>query len=234
MKLFLPGDSLADFMQQKIDRYRKKTKSPAITEEIKINAGIAQDRTGDLVSCVYGHCIFQSPNRFFVAPQRKYIGRAGDCVVGIVSSTTAEKYHVDIGCARNAVLPYLSFEAATKRKKTKIQIGALVYANVAEANPHLETELSCVDDDGKRSCYGELVGGMLLRCSAGFTRHLLSPESSILEKIGEKSHFETAVGLNGRVWVSADSTATTMEIMRTIKKEERKHSNAEGEREQAY
>eukprot|EP00917_Polyrhabdina_sp_WS-2016_P013052 GHVP01028724.1.p1 GENE.GHVP01028724.1~~GHVP01028724.1.p1 ORF type:complete len:216 (-),score=29.15 GHVP01028724.1:12-659(-) len=155
----------------------------------------------DLVSTIRGELSFQKPNRFHIRPERIYIPRVGDCVIGLIIGSYSDNYKVDIGSPKVATLSYFSFEDASKRKKPKIKIGALVYVNIIESDRDLEVEVSCVDENGKTGEYGELVDGMLIRLYPGKVRRII--ENNKLEEVGEKCSFEVAIGLNGRIWIKA-------------------------------
>ncbi|EPS60099.1 hypothetical protein M569_14705, partial [Genlisea aurea] len=97
------------------------------------------------------------------------------------------------------------------------QVGALIYARVVKANPGMNPELSCVDGFGKAAEYGPLKNGFMFETSTGLARKLLSsPTCPVLEALGKKLAFEIAVGLNGRVWVNADSPSVVILVSNTI------------------
>eukprot|EP00879_Flechtneria_rotunda_P032228 GHRR01035400.1.p1 GENE.GHRR01035400.1~~GHRR01035400.1.p1 ORF type:complete len:102 (+),score=15.80 GHRR01035400.1:187-492(+) len=73
--------------------------------------------------------------------------------------------------------------------------------------------ISCMDSQGKASGFGGLKGGTLVECSPSQARALMGrPPPPLLAVLGAKFQFEMAVGVNGRVWVSADSVAATAKI----------------------
>ena len=132
-----------------------------------------------------------------------------------------EYFRVDIGTAHSAVLPLLSFEGATKRNRPNIPLHALVYCRVAMANPDMEAELECVNPKtSKADGFGELKGGYMFKCSLGLCRRLLNPDTPILVLLGEHFPFETAVGMNGRVWVNSEDVKNTILISNAIQNSE--------------
>jgi len=140
---------------------------------------------------------------------KRYIPSVDDLVVGIVVEAHAENYRLDIGSTQPAVLPALAFEGATKRNKPNLAVGALVYARVVVATPHMEAELSCTSPHFKKdwvtgqSLYGELVGGYSFTCSTRLARDLLDEDCYVLSCVGRHIPFELAIGVNGRVWINA-------------------------------
>lgn len=216
VNVFLPGDIVLSEINKQIKEYRTDHKRNT-SEEIKIGYGIEQTPKKEISSNVYGSVVFIPSNKFLIPGfQRKYNPISGDCVVGVIVSATAESYLVDIGHIKNAILHYTSFEDATKRKKIRLKIGSLIYANVIESDRNLDVEISCVDENKKQSCYGELKEGTLLRCKSGFTRFLLS-SNQVLSLIGKNFSFEIAIGLNGRIWINSDKKIKIVELIRIFK-----------------
>jgi exosome complex component RRP40 len=54
--------------------------------------------------------------------------------------------------------------------------------------------------------YGELNGGYVFQTSVGLAKALLREDCAVLACLGKSIPFEVAVGLNGAVWVNANST----------------------------
>ncbi len=136
-----------------------------------------------------------------------------------------------------AVLPVLAFAGASRKNRPDLHVGTLVYARVALAAKHLDTELECVDPTtGKADGLGPLVGGMVFVVSQLMARRLLMATSAkaktktatsssrdssggvaVLDALGEEGlSFETAVGRNGRLWVNSADTRTVVLVGRAI------------------
>ena len=181
MRVVLPGDEL------------EPPKGP-------VGTGIRQLEDNCFVVTQYG-TLHISPTMFVAhTTLRRYTPNEGDNVIGIVTERHAENYRVDINSFQDACLPSLSFENATKRHKPNLAIGSLVYARVHSAHRDIETELSCVNEQGKSEGFGELTDGMMISCSIGLAHRLLH-ENYLLPNIGERVPFEIAIGLNGRLWI---------------------------------
>ena len=132
-----------------------------------------------------------------------------------------ESYRVDIGAPTQATLPFLSFEGATRRNRPNLKPGQLVYARICVANKDMEPELTCVNPaTNKADGYGELVDGTLIKCSLFQSRCLLSQHAPVLVEMGRRFPFEIVVGLNGRVWVKADSVKHSVFLVNAITKSE--------------
>ena len=126
-------------------------------------------------------------------------------------------YRVDIGTSEPASLSYLAFEGATKRNRPNVNVGDIVYAKLLVASSHTEAELVCVDSYGKKAGLGVLTGGgFMFAVSLNLVRKLLAPDCGLLTKLGEVAPFETAVGVNGRVWLRARSVKETMLLAQAV------------------
>lgn len=126
----------------------------------------------------------------------------------------AESYKVSISSSRIAQLPVLAFDGASKRNKPNLLVGTLVYARVAEVDRDLPPVLSCAVVSGPKkdwvtgeSTYGELVGGTCVKVPLQHAKRLLSRKCELLPALGRHFPFEVCIGLNGVVWLRAESTA---------------------------
>jgi len=148
---------------------------------------------------------------------RRYIPAPQESVIGVIIQRVGEGFRVDIGSAHPASLDGLAFEGATKRNKPNLKVGCLVYARVSLAHKDMEPELECFDAQTRKSeGFGELKGGFVVRCSLKMCRDLLDPEHFLLPLLGGRFPFESAVGLNGRVWVCAKEIRQTIAMARCI------------------
>ncbi|KJA21163.1 hypothetical protein HYPSUDRAFT_140916 [Hypholoma sublateritium FD-334 SS-4] len=157
-------------------------------------------------------------SRWFVeGNSRRYIPASQEAVVGVIIQKVGEGYRVDIGSAHPASLDSLAFEGATKRNKPNLKARCLVYARVSLAHKDMEPELECFDAQTRKSeGFGELKGGFAARCSLKMCRDLLDPKHFLLPLLGGRFPLEVAVGLNGRVWVSAKEIKQTIAMVRCI------------------
>ncbi|KAF8890029.1 hypothetical protein CPB84DRAFT_1785226 [Gymnopilus junonius] len=148
---------------------------------------------------------------------RRYIPAPQEQVIGTIVQKVGEGFRVDIGSAHFASLDSLAFEGATKRNKPNLKVGSLVYARVSLAHKDMDPELECFDAQTRKAeGYGELKGGFVVRCSLKMCRDLLDPNYFLLPLLGGRFPLEAAVGLNGRVWVSAKEIKQTIAIARCI------------------
>lgn len=145
---------------------------------------------------------------------KKYVPSAGDFVVGVVVARLVDGFRVDVGSAHPAFLPALEFEGATKRNKPSLAVGAAVFARVAEVDRDLDAALSCTDTTGKAGGFGELSDGTIVRTSQRSAQQLLGGE--VLQAVAQQVRFEVAVGLNGAVWVRAETPRDTLVVVHAV------------------
>ncbi|XP_074279196.1 uncharacterized protein LOC141604657 [Silene latifolia] len=187
-------------------------------QTIKLGGGLRKD--GDAISVIKaGKLRFVKPNNYWVeGSHKRYVPCVEDHVLGIVLNSI-DKDHCFLVDIKGPTLAYLPFEGVTKKNIPKFEIGTLVYARVVKANAGMNPELSCTDASGKAAEFGPLDDGYMFDTSTGLSRILLSsPPSPLLEGLGKKLSFEIAVGLNGRVWVNAESPAKVILVCNAIMK----------------
>ncbi|KAK9729373.1 exosome non-catalytic core subunit rrp40 [Basidiobolus ranarum] len=213
LKIVLPGDIIP------ADEPSEENEEKPI---IRLGPGLihAQDSVVSVSAGILQH--HNVGNRWWVDNnKRRYVPALGEPVIGIITGKHAESYRVDIGSAQPAMLPALAFEGATKRNRPNLNVGSLVYARVSLANKDMEPELECVNPtSGKSEGYGELKDGFMFKCSLGLCRKLLNPKSPVLVALGSHFPFETAVGMNGRVWVNSTDTQHIILLTNAIKNSE--------------
>ncbi|XP_028785347.1 putative exosome complex component rrp40 isoform X2 [Neltuma alba] len=186
-------------------------------QTVKLGGGLYQDC--DAISVMKaGRLRFSKPNKYWVeSSQKRYVPHVEDSVLGIVVDIRSDNFLVDIKGPAIAYLPVLAFEGGTRRNIPKFEVGTLLYVRVVKANPGINPELSCTDASGKAGEYGVLKDGYMFECTTGLSRMLLSsPTCPVLDSLGKKLSFEIAVGLNGRVWVNAESPSTTIIVANAI------------------
>ncbi|KAI9482363.1 exosome non-catalytic core subunit rrp40 [Coemansia sp. RSA 989] len=214
VKVVVPGDII-------------ETRTEA-NEEPVLRLGPGLTHQNDKTSAVVAGVLHNSSdsNQWWVASnKRRYSPAEGEPVVGVVVARHGEGYRVDIGSAHDALLPLLAFEGATRRNKPNLALGSVVYARIVVANLMMEPEIECFNSHtGKSEGYGELSGGFMFKCSLGLAHQLISAKAPVLNALGSELAFEAAVGVNGRVWINAESPEKTILVANAIKNSE--HLNA--------
>jgi exosome complex component RRP40 len=200
--IVLPGDVVATI-----------TNSSQIKKPIRIGDGITQRDNRILAekSGYLRHLV--SSNKFFIeSNQRTYNQLAtDDVVIGVIKERAGENYKVDINSPYSAIMSLMAFDGATKRNRPDLKPGSLIYARMLSVNRDMDPELTCVSSSASQrkdwvtglSMFGELKDGYMIHVDTALCRYLLQSDNEFLKKLGEKVPFEIAVGLNGRVWVSA-------------------------------
>eukprot|EP00127_Corallochytrium_limacisporum_P002547 Clim_evm104s128 gene=Clim_evmTU104s128 len=152
--------------------------------------------------------------------QRRYMPAEGEAVIGIVTGRRGEDWVLDINSSQSALLDQLAFQGATKRNKPQLKNGDLIFCRLVNCPKDIPPEVSCLGPKGKSQGYGVLNGGTLARLSIGHCRRLLvqnSDAAHVLQALGQKVAFETAIGRNGRVWISGESAPATIAVVNSIK-----------------
>ncbi|KAJ3069060.1 exosome non-catalytic core subunit rrp40 [Podochytrium sp. JEL0797] len=201
--IVLPGDLVPIAETDQVVRV-----GPGLRQEL---ADIVVSKAGILKQGAGGDRVWVEGN------QRRYVPSLNESVIGIVTAKHVEGYRVDIGGAHPATLGALSFEGATKRNKPTLEIGTLVYARVCLANKDMDPELDCINpSNGKADGFGEMKGGFMFKCSLGLARSLLDPSNPFLQYLGQICPFEVAAGMNGRVWVNAETSKQTIVLVKAL------------------
>lgn len=147
----------------------------------------------------------------------RYSPAAQESVIGYITHRSQDMYRVDIGSAHPATLDALAFEGATKRNKPNLKVGSVVYARVSLAHKDMEPELECFDAATHKSDgFGELKEGYIVNCNLATCRALLDRNHYLLPLVGARAPVETAIGVNGRIWVSSDTPHNTILIARCL------------------
>ncbi|KAJ7459949.1 exosome complex exonuclease RRP40 [Mycena latifolia] len=211
MSIVLPGEHVpAQHVNLKLGPGLLQTTGSA-TGGASTSASIIATRAGSLNHSANGSKWWVENN------SRRYVPAPQESVIGVIVQKAGEGFRVDIGSAQPASLDGLAFEGATKRNKPNLKIGNLVYARISLAHKDMEPELECFDAQTRKSeGFGELKGGFMVRCSLGMCRQLLDPKHFLLPLLGARFPLEAAVGVNGRVWVSAKDVREVIAISRCI------------------
>ncbi|KAJ7695658.1 hypothetical protein B0H17DRAFT_930203 [Mycena rosella] len=211
MSIVLPGQHVpAQHVNLKLGPGLVQTVGNA-TSGASTSASIIATRAGSLNHSANGSKWWVENN------SRRYVPAPQESVIGVIIQKAGEGFRVDIGSAQPASLNELAFEGATKRNKPNLKIGNLVYARISLAHKDMEPELECFDAQTRKSeGFGELKGGFMVRCSLGMCRQLLDPKHFLLPLLGARFPLDAAVGVNGRVWVSAKDVREVIAISRCI------------------
>lgn len=145
----------------------------------------------------------------------------GERVVGTVVSKSGFVCRVDIGANELATLSLLAFEGATKRNRPDVNVGDVVFARIIVPARDVEAELVCITSVLKRDGMGILVTpashfAQVVQVPVHACRKLLSPDCNLLPILGKKYRFEVAVGMNGRIWISAKTPENVIYISNLI------------------
>lgn len=159
----------------------------------------------------------RKPGTFWIdSYQKRYVPSRGENVIGVVIQKAGDIFRVDVGGSCTAALSYLSFEGATKKNRPEVQVGDVVYAKMLVASKDMEPELVCVDSHGKKGRLGVLSDGFVFKCSLNLVRKILNPSCPLIESLKNEWPFELAAGMNGRIWIKANSMRETIAVGNAI------------------
>jgi exosome complex component RRP40 len=151
--------------------------------------------------------------------QKRYFPAQGDCVIGIITARIKDGYRVDIGAWTNVNLDALGFENATKRNRPNLEPGAIVYSRVVQADYNVDPDINCIHPaTGKAEGYGVLEGGYVIKVSLDTARKCLDPDFIVFKLAKKHFEFEVAVGVNGRIWINAETAKNVFLIANFIQK----------------
>ncbi|KAI0985104.1 hypothetical protein GJ496_004902 [Pomphorhynchus laevis] len=158
---------------------------------------------------------------------KRYIPLIDDYVVGIVNGRISEYYTVDINSKSLAYLPQLAFEGVTNRNRPNLLPGDLLFCKVRRAYPDAHPEITCVDEKTGKACGMGTIGngGILLRVSPYYSRKLSTEKAYLFNIIGKEVEFESAIGVNGRIWIKAGDDRQSVAIYRLLREFEHKSSD---------
>lgn len=190
---------------------------------IRIGSGVTQ-KSSELLASKAGYMRYEaSRNKLWVeSNQKRYVPALEDPIIGIVQDRFGEEYRLDINGSDTATLSMLAFQGATKKNRPNLGAGALVYCRVVRASKNMEAEVSCIEPgstkswSGGETLYGELQGGTVVQVSLGMARKLLR-EDRVLKMVGNVP-FQSAVGVNGRIWIEAGNCEHTMLLSLALQK----------------
>ncbi|KAJ9103875.1 hypothetical protein QFC21_002337 [Naganishia friedmannii] len=154
---------------------------------------------------------------------KRYVPSVGESVIGVVMGRQGESFKVDIGTAQTAQLSQYAFEGATKQMKPRLETGTVVFARVSVATKDMDPEIECVDPkDAKAGGFGQLKGGFVTECSLQLCRRIMTT-SLLANIIGTLNvPFETAIGMNGRIWIHGSTPLHTIALKRVLEAVDRR------------
>ncbi|KAL1132053.1 hypothetical protein AAG570_010011 [Ranatra chinensis] len=147
--------------------------------------------------------------------QKRYVPAPDEMVVGIVTKKLGDFFRVDIGASEQALVHFQAFKGATKKMRPNINVGDILFGKVVLACPDMEPELVCCEDtQGEHERLGILppTQGHLFTCSLHLVRKLVSPDCKLFDILKKAFKFETAIGMNGKVWVNGVDVTTTIAL----------------------
>ena len=66
--------------------------------------------------------------------------------------------------------------------------------------------------------FGELKKGLIVAIPIAYARRLMNNETAVFKTLQRYCNFEVAIGVNGKLWVSANDHNNTIIVANAIKK----------------
>ena len=216
----LPGDDVSALITN------AKSVGPLdAVPEISLGNGLRQMKDRVIV-LRNGQLRHRPPSHYFVEesyPNKLYIPKQHDQVIGIIEDRGSEFYRINIFSGSLANLSRLAFEGASKRNRPELNKGDLIYTQVELVNKDVDVELTCISKSGQKkdwnsgeAVYGELKEGLIVQLPIGSVESLLRPDNLVVNALGEHLSFEIAIGMNGILWVKGRNETETIIIRNAI------------------
>jgi exosome complex RNA-binding protein Rrp4 len=167
-------------------------------------------------SIIHNHGIdwIKTSQENFHSIPRIYEPKEKDLVLGVVIVRTSDLFLVDINSNEPAILPIPSFDNGRLPARHAMNRLSVVYAHVVGSDSWTQTELSCqsIDSSKKKSDFGLIEQGNILRCSLGLCEKL--QRSKLIHLFNEMvNNFRIRITKNGFIWYTTD----TMNSMIAVK-----------------
>lgn len=149
----------------------------------------------------------------------RYIAAKNDSIIATITHRFADSYRLNTNSAHSATLDALAFLNVTRKSRPQLNVGDVLYTRITGIIGG-DLECACFDAHGKNGGYGALSGGRTLTINPAYARKLLHPSDVLLTELGKRAEYEIVVGVNGRIWISADDTRLVLEISKLIQDSE--------------
>jgi len=159
----------------------------------------------------------QTPQNNFFSIPRIYEPKEKDLVIGIVIVRTPDLFLVDINSTEPAILPIPSFDNGRLPNRNTMTRLSVVYAHIVCTDPWTQTELSCqsIDSTKKKSDFGLIDQGHILRCSLGLCAKL--HQSKLINHLNRLvKNFRIRFTRNGFIWYITDTTNSMIAVKNVL------------------
>ncbi|CAF1050188.1 unnamed protein product [Adineta steineri] len=153
----------------------------------------------------------------FISIPRIYEPKESDLVIGIIIVRTPDLFLVDINSSESAILPITSFDEGRLPARNTMNRLSVVFARVIRTDSWTQTELSCqsIDRTKKKSDFGHLNQGHILRCSLALCEKL--QHSQLISHFNRiVKSFRIRVTQNGFIWYITDTINSMIAIKKVL------------------
>jgi exosome complex RNA-binding protein Rrp4 len=176
-------------------------------EYLKGHGVYSSSDNDNLVACVRGECI-QTDQVISVIPlSNRYAGNVGDVVVGRIVLVGPNRWFVDLNGTQDAFLPLTSVHLPDGEQRRRTAKDEMQMRDIFTEGDIVAAEVQNIYRDGaivlqtRSKKFGALSNGVLVKSTPSLIKHL-EQHIVTMESIGVQIIF----GLNGYLWVSADSS----------------------------
>lgn len=201
MRVVLPGDRIQ--IDHEIDK-----------ETVFIGPGLRWQE-GVVYATRSGVLRIENRNLYYVdSHQKRFIPRRGEFVIGVIIKKKGDNYLINIAASECATLSDLVFENNSKKARTHLKPGDLIFGKLLEASKDKEPELVPIDIVNCTVGIASLPdNGILFHVPLHVARQIAIPGNSLLKAIAKKIDYTIVVGYNGRVWLKCHSLNNVVTIM---------------------
>lgn len=133
----------------------------------------------------------------------RYIPKAGDRIIGVITESRYSHYLVDINTPWKAILPIRS------ERDRRFKPGDVIFAKIS----HVDESKTVILEEARK-----LNNGLLITFETVKIPRLVGKKSSMLNLIMEKTDSKITVGSNGYIWIEGGDLSKILGAMDMIER----------------
>lgn len=174
---------------------------------------------GKVYSSVLGIASFK--NHIRVVPlSGKYIPRAGDLIMGIVTEVSFSNWIVDIRSPYEGLLHISEFPRRIENTEMSkyLKVGDSIMTLVKDVDANMKVELTLNDPKSKK-----IRGGRIIEVTPSRVPRLIGRNGSMIALLKNETNCHIFVGQNGRVWLTGKDRDLELAVRSILKIEKEAH-----------
>ncbi len=192
-------------------------------EFLSDDANLADEGTyveeGKVYSAVLGIASFK--NHIKVVPlSGKYIPRAGDLIMGIVTEVSFSNWIVDIRSPYEGLLHISEFPRRIENTEMSkyLKVGDSIMTLVKDVDANMKVELTLNDPKSR-----QIKGGRIIEVTPSRVPRLIGRNGSMIALLKNETSCNIFVGQNGRVWLTGKDKNLDLATRAILKIEKEAH-----------